>query len=201
MPKTGMRSIRRRQLIDAAIDSIYIHGLCGATVARIARRAGVSTGIVHHYFKGKSDLLAATMGSLLRELNLATITRLRRARTPRARLQAVIDASFGPEQFSENVISAWLALYGSAGQSPRLRHYVTIYHRRLRSNLRSALRPLLPAENVIELAQLTAALIDGLWLQNALGDHGGNRTQPRHQVSAMVDMYLNCHSGRDHPSP
>ena len=65
MPKRGMKPIRRQQLIDAAIASIHEHGFSSATVARIAHKAGVSTGIVHHYFTDKNDLLASTMRSML----------------------------------------------------------------------------------------------------------------------------------------
>jgi TetR/AcrR family transcriptional repressor of bet genes len=68
MPKLGMGPVRRRQLVEAAIAVIHDEGFAKATVARIARRAGVSTGIVHHYFADKDALLTATMRSLLAEL-------------------------------------------------------------------------------------------------------------------------------------
>ncbi|MFT7703502.1 UNVERIFIED_CONTAM: TetR family transcriptional regulator, partial [Salmonella enterica subsp. enterica serovar Typhimurium] len=51
MPKLGMQPIRRRQLIDATLDAINEVGMHDATIAQIARRAGVSTGIISHYFK------------------------------------------------------------------------------------------------------------------------------------------------------
>lgn len=61
MPKLGMQPIRRRQLIDATLDAINEVGMHDATIAQIARRAGVSTGIISHYFKDKNGLLEATM--------------------------------------------------------------------------------------------------------------------------------------------
>ncbi len=45
MPKLGMQSIRRRQLIDATLEAINELGMHDATIAQIARRAGVSTGL------------------------------------------------------------------------------------------------------------------------------------------------------------
>ena len=51
MPKLGMQSIRRRQLIDATLEAINEVGMHDATIAQIARRAGVSTGIISHYFR------------------------------------------------------------------------------------------------------------------------------------------------------
>ena len=46
MPKLGMQPIRQRQLIDATLAAINEVGMHDATVAQIARRAGVSTGII-----------------------------------------------------------------------------------------------------------------------------------------------------------
>ncbi|MFO6427519.1 TetR family transcriptional regulator [Escherichia coli] len=45
MPKLGMQSIRRRQLIDATLEAINEVGMHDATIAQIARRAGVSTAL------------------------------------------------------------------------------------------------------------------------------------------------------------
>ena len=53
MPKVGMQPIRRRQLINATLEAINEVGMHDATIAQIARRAGVSTGIISHYFKDK----------------------------------------------------------------------------------------------------------------------------------------------------
>ena len=61
MPKTGMEPLRRRELIGAAIESIHAQGMAQVTMGDIARRAGVSAGLAHHYFGGKDQLLSATM--------------------------------------------------------------------------------------------------------------------------------------------
>ena len=55
--KTSIETIRRRELSEAAFEVMKEHGLPGTTVARVAERAGMSQGLVHHYFKGKSDML------------------------------------------------------------------------------------------------------------------------------------------------
>ncbi|WP_407026906.1 transcriptional regulator BetI [Cronobacter sakazakii] len=68
MPKVGMQPIRRRQLIDATLSTINDVGINDATIAQIARRAGVSAGIISHYFKDKNGLLEATMRDITRQL-------------------------------------------------------------------------------------------------------------------------------------
>ncbi|MGI9483339.1 MAG: transcriptional regulator BetI [Hyphomicrobiales bacterium] len=193
MPKVGMKPLRRKQLIAAAIQTIHEHGLADATVARIARKAGVSTGIVHHYFKDKNDLLFETMRSLLEELRSEAVSRLGAARTPRERAFAIVDASFSDEQFSVDVMTAWLALYGSAQTSVRLRRILNIYANRLQSNLRHALKPLMNEAAAERAAESTAALIDGLWLKAALFGGVTDPGHPRRLVQDHIDMQISIY--------
>jgi AcrR family transcriptional regulator len=91
MPKVGMEEIRRRQLIEATIASIHDVGFSEASVSRIAATAGVSAGIVHHYFEDKGELLEATMRQLAVNLSNSVVRRQRAAKTPAHRLMAVVD--------------------------------------------------------------------------------------------------------------
>lgn len=186
MPKLGMGPVRRNQLIEAAIASLHDHGLAETTVARIATRAGVSPGIVHHYFKGKDDLLFATMRHLLSELRTETVAGLSAAETPRARLSAIVQANFAPIQYSGQVMTAWLALYGAARHSAELNRLLRIYHCRLHSNLKQALNLLHSPAEAEKLAIGIAALIDGVWLRAALTDDTGNRAA----AIALVESYI-----------
>jgi TetR/AcrR family transcriptional repressor of bet genes len=188
MPKLGMGPVRRTQLIAAAISSLHDHGYAETTVARIARRAGVSPGIVHHYFDGKDDLLFATMRHLLAELRSDTVDRLAAAATPRARLSAIVEANFAPVQYSGQVMTAWLALYGAARHSAELSRLLHIYHARLHANLKHALLHLHEPETAEQLATGIAALIDGVWLRAALSDDTGNRAQALKLIEDYIDM-------------
>lgn len=190
MPKLGMAPIRRRQLIDAAIASIHEYGLADATVARIARKAGVSPGIVHHYFADKEELLFATMRMMLQLLRREVLKRLKLARTPKARVEAIIDASFAKSQFAPDVMVAWLALYGSARQSDRLSAILGLYHRRLNANLLHALKAMLPQARAERLAEGVAAMIDGLYLRYALTAARVDPAHPRRLVRDYLDSQL-----------
>jgi TetR/AcrR family transcriptional repressor of bet genes len=191
MPKLGMGPVRRTQLIAAAISSLHDHGYAETTVARIARRAGVSPGIVHHYFSGKDDLLFATMRHLLAELRSDTVDRLAAAATPRARLSAIVEANFAPVQYSGQVMTAWLALYGAARHSAELSRLLHIYHARLHANLKHALLHLHEPETAEQLATGIAALIDGVWLRAALSDDTRNRAQ----ALKLIEDYIDTQTG------
>lgn len=196
MPKVGMKPLRRKQLIAAAISSIHEYGLADATLARIARKAGVSTGIIHHYFDDKNDLIFETMRSLLEDLRVSMVAQLRGADGPRERLLAVVDASFAPQQFSEEVMTAWLSLYGSALNSRELRRIFNIYGARLVSNLRHGFSALMPAGEARQAAEGAAALIDGLWLQFALKGDVPDPDHARHLLRSYVDLQIAYHGVR-----
>lgn len=57
MPKIVDHEARREELIEATWRVIARTGIAGATMREIAREAGVSTGILAHYFADKEDLL------------------------------------------------------------------------------------------------------------------------------------------------
>ena len=168
MPRIGMEPLRRKALIAAAIEAIHERGMGQVTMGEIARRAGVSAALAHHYFGGKDQLLLATMRHLLAELADEIQSRLAPARTPEERLSAIIRGNFAADQFRPAVISAWLAFYVQAQTDPEARRLLNVYMRRLESNLLHTLRDLTTREHAARLAETAAALIDGLWIRRSL---------------------------------
>src|SRR5688500_5266035 len=170
MPGIGMEPLRRKALISAAIEAIHARGMGQVTMSEIARRAGVSAALAHHYFGRKDQLLLATMRHLLAELGAVNQARLAKATNPAERIAAIIRGNFAEEQFRPAVISAWLAFYVQAQTDPEARRLLRIYTRRLESNLVHAMRGLAKRERAAEIAEMAGALIDGLWIRHSLGD-------------------------------
>ncbi|MGF0536931.1 transcriptional regulator BetI [Agrobacterium sp. ES01] len=168
MPKVGMEPVRRKALTDAALRAIGHHGSLAVTMSEIAKEAGVSPALAHHYFGSKEQLLVETIRELLRRLRRDAVVALERTVDPRARISAVIKASFATEQFAPETISAWLAFYSEAQRSEQTRKLLVIYARRLRSNLLSALKMLCPPDDAARIAEGAAAMIDGLYLRQSL---------------------------------
>jgi betaine-aldehyde dehydrogenase len=183
--------MRRRQLVEVTIDSLAELGYVGTTLAQIAARAGVSPGLVAHYFGDKDGLLEAAFRSLARRVGEQVRTRLRRVSTPRGRIQAVIDANLAPEEFEQRTASAWLAFWGQLLQVERLKRIQSVYQRRTLSTLRNSLRRLLPASEAQSLASMIAAMIDGIWLRAALsGWQEADSESARATLTAFVDGRL-----------
>lgn len=169
-PAADAGGARRAQLIEMTIDSLAEVGYVESTLTRIGRRAGVSAGLVAHYFGDKDGLLEATFRSLVARLAERTRTRLKDVRTPRGRVQAIIDINLAAEEFDRRTGTAWLAFWGQVPHVDRLRRVQRVYQRRMLSNLRHPLRALLEPEEAKTLAAMIAAMIDGVWLRAALSN-------------------------------
>jgi TetR/AcrR family transcriptional regulator, transcriptional repressor of bet genes len=200
MPKLGMEPIRKAALVKATITEIGAVGSLDVTVAQIARRAGMSSALAHHYFGGKEQIFLAAMRHILAlygaevRVALASIRGPKgRNICPKARIMAVIGASFADSNFRQEVVSAWLHFYVLAQTVPEARRLLHVYQRRLRANLLYGLRPLLVdmpggAETV---ADGIGAMIDGLYIRLALarGPMGLGQID-RVRAGQMVADYL-----------
>ncbi|OJJ13059.1 MULTISPECIES: transcriptional regulator BetI [unclassified Roseibium] len=186
MPKVGMEEERRRSLINATVDAIHERGYSDVTMAQIAKRAGVSGGLVHHYFGSKDQLLAATMRHLLTELGREIQEGLSKASTPRERISAIIAGNFAVDQFQPAVIAAWLAFYVQSRTTTSNRRLLKIYAARLASNLTHNFKAFVPREDALRLAEGTASMIDGVWIRQALSD---SKTD-RQAAIALVEDYV-----------
>src|SRR3984885_7371386 len=182
---------RRRQLVEVTIDSLAELGYVGTTLAQIAVRAGVSPGLVAHYFGDKDGLLDAAFRSLARRVGDQVRARLRQVSTPRARIQAVIDANLAPEEFEQRTSTAWLAFWGQVLQVAPLKRVQSVYQQRTLSNLRGSLKKLMPADEAQRLAAMIAAMIDGVWLRAALsGWREADSESARALLTTFVDGRL-----------
>ncbi len=167
MPKLGMEPIRKEALVKATIVEIGRAGSLDVTVAQIARRAGMSPALAHHYFGSKEDMFLAAMRHILTLYGAEVRGALALADGPEARLRAVLRASFSPGNFRREAVGAWLNFWVLAQTVPQARRLLAVYQRRLRSNLLAGLRPLAGAR-APALADGLSALIDGLYLREVL---------------------------------
>jgi AcrR family transcriptional regulator len=87
---------RRDQLIDCALDAIVELGFQGTSVAEVAKRAGVSKGVVTYHFAAKDDLIFAVVAHIFDSVTEALETRLR---------------GTSPQTFIADYINAWVDYY------------------------------------------------------------------------------------------
>ena len=189
MPRPSVEGARREALVQAAIAEIGQRGTLDVTVGGIARRAGVSTALAHHYFGSKDHILTAAMRRILRDLRCEHLRRLRAAEGPRARLHATLAACFNAGGFRRDVVAAWLSFYVSALHDAEARRLLDLYQRRLSSALIVDLRPL-AGPRAPEIAATVAALIDGHYIREATGRGPADPARILVSVESVLDHLL-----------
>ena len=187
MPKVGMEPIRRSALVQATIAEIGEAHSLDVTVGQIAKRAGMSTALAHHYFGGKDQMFLAAMRHILAEYGAQVRARLCEARSPRDRASVIIIASFDETCFAPATVNAWMTLYAAALSNDETSRLLRLYQRRLRSNLRHALRPISATPETD--AETLAALIDGVYLRAALSETG-SASAARSSALSTLDLLL-----------
>lgn len=193
MPKVGMEPIRRGALVQATIYEIGRAGSLDVTVTQIAKRAGVSSALAHHYFGGKEQIFLAAMRHILTIYGAQVRVALFGIKAPRERLEAIIRANFEAGNFRPEVISAWLNFYVLSQSNDGARRLLRVYQHRLHSNLVHSLRPLV-GDDAHDVADTLASMIDGLYIRHALREDTPSGVRACDRVLACLDVILETYA-------
>lgn len=192
MPKIGMGDYRRKTLISATLHIIQERGTIDIRVSDVAKHAGVSSALAHHYFGSKNQLILAALRHLLSEFRSAVSTELAKETDPRGKLSAIINVCLADHQFADEIVSAWLIFYAHSQNSLEARKLLQVYVRRLQSNLRYYLRPLC-GQNTNETAEIIGSLIDGIFIRQALRLQKADAKYARDLIEKCIDLHLTTH--------
>ena len=188
--RASIEKIRRAELAEAALGTLAEYGFSGTTVSRVAERAGMSQGLVHHYFKSKSDLLEVAMRQLNANSREEVLDRVRTAVTAKDKLYAVAEALFPPDLFERGFAQAWLSFCGEAAFTPAYARIQRVMFRRMQSNVGWYLRSLLPPKEVEQAARTICMHSHGIWLRCALDAEPITRDEAVQQMHHLLDRLL-----------
>ncbi|PTX03811.1 TetR/AcrR family transcriptional regulator [Pararhodobacter aggregans] len=169
---------RRSALIEATLDLIAEGGPQAATVRAIALRAGVTPGLIRHYFATKEDLVAAAHETLMTGLTEASAARLDDLPDdPLARLAGFVANAVSPPVTDPRAVSLWAASMQLVPRDAAMRKVHEATYLGFRNRLQRMIADALAAadrqdEDPRALAIAGNALLDGLWIEaGALPDH------------------------------
>lgn len=159
---------RRAELVEATAMCLAEEGLAGTNVRAICAKAGVSPGLLRHYFGGIDDLIVATYEATSDRMDAIFASAVDAAGSePRARLLAYLTASFRPPVTDPELLGAWTAFWALARSDARM----AAIHATSYAGYRARLCELLVAcgaGDADRLAIMLTAMVDGLWLELSL---------------------------------
>jgi len=188
MPKLGMGPIRREQICRAATTLLAREGFAGTTMRMVAEEAGVSTGMLNHYFENRLDLLSQAL-AYSSERSLARYRDAIEGISPgRERLEALLDSILGSDPDGTETWRVWITAYAESLHEPRIR---SVMQERLVlwfELLETALEDLAPDdEPLFSTAYRLDAILKGLAMQGLMVDDVEQRyADVREAIVAMT---------------
>jgi len=126
MPKIVDHDQRRDQIALVACRVVAENGFDQATIVRIAREAGYTTGMVAHYFDTKQDIIIAALRLILRRIE----ERLTRpAGAAAADLLTVLCEALPIDAQRHIECAFWTAFWGQVSADKRLKRINAWVHR------------------------------------------------------------------------
>ncbi|MFC0179448.1 transcriptional regulator BetI [Thorsellia kenyensis] len=193
MRKAEIPAIRKQQLIEATFSVIEVRGIQQTTINHVAKTAGLSVGIVSHYFGDKNGLMRAVMQKVLSDLKHAINLKMQQNKDNSARgcIVSIIEGNFDTTQVNRAAMKVWLNFWASSLYSDELSQLQKINDHRLYSNLTWYLKKLLPSEKARIVAKGLAAIIDGLWLRGSLSQKDEfNKAEAIYIAIEYLDLQL-----------
>jgi len=191
-PISSIRDRRRRELIEATITVIAEHGYAGTTVARVAREAGLSVGLMNFHFKSIDSLFDETFRFISTEYDgVWREATARIAGEPaERRLERMIRAYFDPRVFTHRKVAVWFAFWSDANLRDRFHAPAIRVERRYSRELERTVIAMakvrrIPTVDAKVIATSLVAMIDGLWLQFMLTPKSAGR---HYAVKACLGM-------------
>ncbi|MDA8197856.1 MAG: TetR/AcrR family transcriptional regulator [Thermaerobacter sp.] len=119
-----LTDLRREQVKRAALECLVEYGFASLSVKDIARHAGVSTGILYHYFVNKNDILLQALAMAFREADAALRDQVENAPNTGSggRLPRYLRAAATMGRDHREATQALLAALGHTGASDEVRH-------------------------------------------------------------------------------
>ena len=160
---------RRQALITATLALVAEGGAQAATVRAIAQKAGVTAGLIRHYFVSKDHLMAAAYAHLMDRMTADSAAVLRTApHDPKARLAAFVTAALSPPVVDGEALVLWAAFLQETRRDPAMRQTHAQTYLAFRDQLQSLIADLCglsAAQDLRHLAIACNAVIDGLWME------------------------------------
>jgi AcrR family transcriptional regulator len=158
--------VRRREMRAAYYEVLLEQGLTGASVAKVAARAGAPPSLLIHYFGTKEQMTIELVDYLLERFHETYGTRFASIADPLERLYAIVDALFSVEYHQLLDDRAFYALFYVSLTHPTVRRaFARVYEDSLdlieRAIAECMTAGRLPSADAHELAVTLKALEEG----------------------------------------
>ena len=183
---------KREQICRAAAAVIAREGFAGSTMRMVAEEAGVSTGMLNHYFANRQDLLTQALVFVSERTQESYRRSIEGIPAGRERLTALLDFALAEDAETIETWRVWINAYGEAVRLPELRRTIEARLQSWYELIDLALEGLAPppAPGAIPWSWRFDAILNGLAIQALTSEAAlDGRQHPRRGDSHAVWRY------------
>jgi AcrR family transcriptional regulator len=195
MPRPHVEEERRQQILQATWHVISVSGFRSLRVSDVAKRAGVSSGMIHYYFDTKRDLLKAAFEQYYAHSMQRRQWIMETGKGPLELLKLLVESYLPIEDETLEGWRVWSELWVEGLQEPDLEQLNEDFYGQWRRLVAGIIGDgqdagIIRDGSAIELANMLIAMIDGLAIQVLLGSRSMTAERMRTTCVAFIDEML-----------
>lgn len=162
-----MGPIRREQICRAAAKVISEQGFAGTTMRLVAEEAGVSTGMLNHYYTNRMDMLEETLLFVSMRQQERESAAMEALEPGERRLRALVRSVMPTNRDTIEAWRVWIAAHGASVRLPQLRRLMATRNQLWFELLARGLEGVVPANHREKIPYVWQfdALMNGLVIQ------------------------------------
>ena len=174
-PRDDLVEERRAAIMAAAEQLLAVHGFDAMRLRDVAQQAGVSIGLIQHYFNTRDELLFETMRTASRRRAQQWVRLATGAANTGEKITGLLEGAIS----DPHRCVIWLETCAASTRHPELRPDVQLTQQTWREAIRAAVEeglaagefvPIVPTDDLVS---LLVSLIDGLMLATVTEDGDG----------------------------
>lgn len=190
--RNDILNLRRSQLTKAAYQVVSKKGYYNFTIKDIAKEAGLSTGLVHYYFKDKQDLLLTLLKEMNNNVRYLLNMEIKESTDPRDKLDIFITQAFNLVEREESYFYVLLDFWTQLNHNQRMRNAI----QKLFESYRSVCSGILtegvdakyfkPDMDVLYTATMIVSMIQGTIIQYVIDSNAFNYGEFTNKIKDQV---------------
>jgi AcrR family transcriptional regulator len=195
MPRPHVEEERRQQILEATWHVIAVSGFRSLRLSDVAKRAGISSGMIHYYFDTKRDLLKAAFERYYEHSMQRRQWIMETGKGPLELLKLIVESYLPIQDETMEGWHVWSELWVEGLQEPDLQQLNEDFYGQWRRLVAGIIRDgqdagVIRDGSAVELANMVIAMIDGLAIQVLLGSRSMTAERMRATCMAFIDEML-----------
>jgi len=140
MGRKNIADIRREEIIEGFFEVVAARGFHNASMREIARAAGCSQGMLHHYFENKEAMVLGALEHMVTTYTAEIREEISKRESATERLQFLFAWFLNLDRFDLKFSRAWMEFWSLSKTSPAVAEALTACYRTVKSIVAETIR-------------------------------------------------------------